>query len=171
MGAPPLPIKQFKTNTNDESRPLPSRPEDAWIANDAAIERLQRLGYTDETLVLVRFIPLVAVAWADGQISEGEREAIRAEARARGIGSGSAADRQLDQWLAVAPSEAFRTASVEFLVTTASADLSSVLNACHKVAATAGGLSGSCAISRREQRVLDRLADAFVRKGIASPHR
>ncbi len=166
-----------------DSNPLPMDPEDgsskvlgrlrerAGILDDAIVQRLQALGYTDETLILVRLIPLIGVAWADGNVSENERTAIRAEAQAQGIDAGSPADHQLTDWLTAAPSEAFQDASVEILAASANGDLDGVLTACRKVASASGGVFGFGAISRREQDVLDRLAKAFVRKGIATLQR
>jgi hypothetical protein len=164
--------EHVETNVERErASSVRSSGQGAGIDEVATSERLKRVGYTDQTLVLIRLIPLITVAWADGKVSDSERETILAEARGRGIPLGSAADRQLSQWLTVAPSEALCRASVEFLATTANGDLSCVLEACHQVASASGGFLGSCAISRREQDVLDRLATALVRKGIASPHR
>jgi len=145
--------------------------ERAGILDDAILQRLQALGYTDETLILIRLIPLIAVAWADGSVSENEREAIRAEAQAQGVESGTPADRQLREWLMEAPSEVLQDASVQILAASANGDLAGVLTACRKVAAASGGLFGFGAISRRERDVLDRLAKAFVRKGIATLQR
>ena len=166
-----------------DSNPLPMDPEDgsskvlgrlrerAGTLDDAIVQRLQALGYTDETLILIRLIPLIAVAWADGNVSENERTAIRAEAQAQGIEAGTPADHQLTEWLTAAPSEAFQDASVQILVASANGDLDGVLTACRKVGSASGGVFGFGAISRREQDVLDRLAKAFVRKGIATLQR
>jgi hypothetical protein len=158
-------------DAEDGSTALGRLRERAGIVDDAIVQRLRALGYTDETVILIRLIPLIAVAWADGSVSENEREAIRAEAQAQGVESGTPADRQLGEWLTAAPSEAFQDASVQILAASANGDLDGVLTACRKVASASGGLFGFRAISPREQDVLDRLANAFVRKGIATPHR
>jgi hypothetical protein len=44
-------------------------------------------------------MPLLAVAWADGNVSDAEREGVISEARSYGIAPDSAADRQLAAWL------------------------------------------------------------------------
>ena len=164
--------KQAAMDAEDGSSTALSRlRERAGIVDDAIVQRLQALGYTAETVILIRLIPLIAVAWADGSATENEREAIRAEAQAHGIQSGTPADRQLEEWLTIAPSEAFQDASVQILAASTSGDLAGVLTACRKVASASGGFLGFGAISRREQDILDRLANAFVRKGIATPHR
>ena len=164
--------KQLALDPEDENSAVLGRlRERAGIVDDAIVRRLLALGYTDETVILIRLIPLIAVAWADGSVSENERDAIRAEAQAQGIQAGTSAERQLTEWLTTAPPEPLQDASVQILAASANGDLAGVLTACRKVASASGGFFGFGAISRREQDVLDRLANAFLRKGIATPHR
>lgn len=47
------------------------------------------------------------MAWAEGSVSDRERELIVQAARTRGVDAGSDADRMLAGWLAARPSEAF----------------------------------------------------------------
>jgi hypothetical protein len=69
------------------------------------LKELETLGFTPDTLVLLPVIPLVQVAWAEGGVSDAERHLLIKLARARGIAEGSAADRQLAEWLTHRPSD------------------------------------------------------------------
>jgi tellurite resistance protein len=142
--------------------------ERAGVADVATAERLRRLGFTDETVVLIRMMPLLAVAWADGHISDAEREAVISEARSYGIAPDSAADRQLAAWLTDAPSEIVREAAVDILAGSILGDAERVIAACHTVASASGGAFGLRKVSAREQDVLDRITYALARKGIVS---
>jgi hypothetical protein len=143
----------------------------AGVADVATAERLRRLGFTDATVVLIRMMPLLAVAWADGHITDAEREAVISEARSYGIARDSAADRQLADWLMDAPSEIVREAAVDILAGSILGDAKRVIAACHTVASASGGAFGLRKVSAPEQDVLDRITDALERKGIVSGRR
>ena len=55
--------------------------------------------------ILLPLVPIVQVAWAEGGVSDAERHLIVKLARARGITEGSAADRQLAEWLDRRPAD------------------------------------------------------------------
>ena len=75
------------------------------------LERIQKLGVTLDTGSAFILAPLVEVAWADGDVSDAERDTILHIAKQRGVSPGSADYRQLLDWLAHRPSdEVFRTA-------------------------------------------------------------
>ena len=79
--------------------------EKTGVADAQILQDLQELGYTADTVSLLHLVPLVQMAWAEGHVSMRERDLIIEAARARGIESGSPADRQLAGWLAVRPSD------------------------------------------------------------------
>jgi hypothetical protein len=68
------------------------------------VKELEALGFTPDTVDLLPLVPLVQVAWAQGDVDEAERKLLLRLARARGIAEGSAADRQLADWLSHRPS-------------------------------------------------------------------
>src|SRR5262245_38327150 len=73
---------------------------------DPEISRdLAELGFTPETVKLLPLIPLLEMAWAEGEVTVPERKLVIEVARARGIEEGSAADRQLADWLERRPAE------------------------------------------------------------------
>ena len=77
----------------------------------ALLERIQKLGVTLDTGSAFILVPLVEVAWVDGDVSDAERAIILRIAEDRGVALGSADYRQLLDWLAHRPSdELFRTA-------------------------------------------------------------
>ena len=77
----------------------------------ALLERIKKLGVTLNTGSAFILAPLVEVAWADGEVSHAERDAILHIAKQRGVEPGSADYHQILDWLAHRPSdELFHTA-------------------------------------------------------------
>ena len=77
----------------------------------ALLERIQKLGVTLNTGSAFILAPLVEVAWADGSVSNAERDAILGIANERGVAPGSADYVQLLHCLDHRPSdEIFQTA-------------------------------------------------------------
>lgn len=140
-------------------------------ASDADIlVTLQELGYTPATVSVLHLVPLVQVAWAEGNVSKSERELILEAAHARGVEAGSEAYEHLNRWLRERPSEEFfeRTLNViaALLETlppeqreTSKRDLVSY---CTKVAEVSGGLIGfvsrSSRVSKEERELLTLIA-------------
>lgn len=131
---------------------------------------LQELGYTPATVSVLHLVPLVQVAWAEGNVSKSERELILEAAQARGVEAGSEAHEHLNRWLRERPSEEFfeRTLNViaALLETlppeqreTGKRDLVSY---CTKVAEVSGGLIGfvsrSSRVSKEERELLTLIA-------------
>lgn len=77
------------------------------VKDEKTLSDLLELGYTRETVGLLHLVPLVQVAWAEGNVSKRERELIMEAAGARGVEKGSAAHKKLVEWLERRPSEAF----------------------------------------------------------------
>ena len=67
------------------------------------LKDLEELGFAPDTLKLLPLVPVLHVAWAEGSVSPEERKLILDLARRRDIAEGSAADRQLQEWLAHKP--------------------------------------------------------------------
>ncbi len=55
--------------------------------------------------MLLHLVPLIQTAWAEGGVTQKERDLIVRAARSRGIERGSSADQQLIRWLTERPSE------------------------------------------------------------------
>ena len=62
------------------------------LENDAVTLRLAELGVTVDTLPTLHLVPLIDVAWADGEIQDAERALLEEAARIHGVDSGPARD-------------------------------------------------------------------------------
>jgi hypothetical protein len=140
------------------------------IHNTAVLDALLEQKITPETLTTVGLIPLVAIAWADGNMEESERNAILRAAEASGIGTGTASHTVLEQWLQEEPSgellASWSAYIAELKGTMEPAAFnqlkSSILDRAESVAKAAGGFLGlGSKISAAEQAVLDELKGAF----------
>src|SRR5437763_4718358 len=60
------------------------------IAIDHVLESLLHAGVTAETLTAVSMIPMIEIAWCDGNVAPEERDAVLNGAVAQGIHTGSA---------------------------------------------------------------------------------
>jgi hypothetical protein len=125
------------------------------------INELEALGFTPETVILLPFIPLIQVAWAEGGISDAERALLMKLARSRGIAEGSAADRQLTDWLATRPAEevfarAMRLARAVLSSPAEHRAMSAddVVKYAEDIAAASGGMFGIGRVSAEERAIL-----------------
>jgi hypothetical protein len=79
--------------------------EAAGVKDEQILSDLEQLGFTSDTVALLHIAPLVQVAWAEGNVSDRERELILKAAALRGIDEGSPAFVHLKDWLSRRPSE------------------------------------------------------------------
>lgn len=69
----------------------------------ALIDRLHGLGVRTDTLVALELVPLLEVAWADGELDPREQAAILKAAETVGIAEGWPSYKLLAEWLQTAP--------------------------------------------------------------------
>ena len=69
------------------------------IHDEAVLERLLGLGITAESLAALGLVPLVLVAWADGEVAAKERDRIVAMAQAASIEPQNSRYPLLEHWL------------------------------------------------------------------------
>lgn len=84
------------------------------VADEALLEKLASLGVTRETAPLLPLMPLLQVAWADGEIQDAERKLLEKAADEAGLTEGPAReafDRMLDQQ----PEAAFFDGALNFI--------------------------------------------------------
>jgi hypothetical protein len=149
------------------------------VSDEDILRDLQNLGYTAETVTLIHVVPLIDVAWADGTVSEPERDAVIAAARARGVEPASQADRQLAQWLANPPSAVMFDGTLHLFGAVLqkgppdvrAAVTRDLLASCNAVASASGGILGCRSISDKEQRAVGRIRYELERKDAPSPRR
>jgi len=141
------------------------------IEDDKIIETLVALNVNHDTLAAFALYPLVEVAWADGQVDEREREAFFRAAAEMGLGEGTPGHIALKQFLRDTPREEARKAwfawSSEVNKHLEPAERKKVrealLQRARAVAEATGGFLGlGTRITAGEQKVLDRIAEAFA---------
>jgi hypothetical protein len=131
------------------------------------LKDLQGLGFHPDTVVLLPLVPLVQVAWVEGGVSPQERALIVDLARKRGVQQGSAADRQLAEWLSESPDSSVFTRAARLIRAMLDAgsqetrDLSpdDLVKYCENIAAASGGLLGIGRVSSEERALLKRIAE------------
>jgi len=142
------------------------------ITDEAVLDRLVALNVRPEILATLAAIPLVEVAWADGDVDAREREAILRAAASVEFGKNKVDFPLLESWLDKRPSPELLEAWTHFIEGLAGAmderELNQLkhdlLDRARAVAQTAGGFLGIGKISSSEQAILDRMARAFDRK-------
>jgi hypothetical protein len=140
--------------------------EQAGVADDEILRDLQALGYTPETIMLLHLVPLIQTAWAEGSVSDRERDLIVQAARSRGIEAGSAADRQLHAWLRERPSEELFDKTLRAISAILEArspeereaSQRDLLSLCTAIASASGGIVGFRAVSDEERQILARIS-------------
>jgi hypothetical protein len=140
------------------------------LSDPQILDRLVALQVRGETMAAFWLYPLVEVAWADGKLDRDERDAILAAAVAAGIEAGSAGYQMLEATIADGPTEARRDVWFAYARDLAArldpkerrAVREDLVRRARVVAETSGGVLGMRKISGKEQRVLDRIAEAFA---------
>jgi hypothetical protein len=138
------------------------------IQDVSLLIELQELGFTPETIVLLPIVPILEMAWVDG-ITPAERSLLLQFARSRDIEEGSAAYRQLDEWLSSRPAAAvFERAGrlIAAVLTATSGEIQRGLTAdklvdyCVQIAQASGGIFGLRvrSVAPEEKEMLARIA-------------
>lgn len=136
------------------------------------LAELHALGIDQHSYRVVLLLPLVQVAWADGQVQAQERELILRVAGQHGLLDG-AHGKVLRRWLDQAPDAESLRRGRRLLVALAhrhrglgseldANDLRKIQDLCVKVAQAAGGLFDSLfTVEDAEQRAMEEIAAAF----------
>ncbi|MEM7410734.1 MAG: hypothetical protein AAF430_10910 [Myxococcota bacterium] len=140
------------------------------IKNTALLERLVDMGLDGATWAALSLVPLVEVAWADGEIQSKERDAILRAAADQGIQAGSESHQLLESWLSTRPdAELFASwggYTVELVAALDAAEKRALRDAivgkARSVADAAGGFLGLGSISDAEERVIQALEKPFA---------
>jgi hypothetical protein len=149
--------------------------QETGVADSEVLRDLQELGYTPETVMLLHLVPLIQTAWAEGGVSEKERDLIVKAARSRGINAGSPADQQLDLWLARRPSDelfektlrAIRTILQAQPADARSASEKDLLSLATAIAGASGGIVGFRSVSDEERQILAHISEELKKSGKA----
>ena len=136
----------------------------AGLQDPALAQELLDLGFTPETVSLLPLVPILQVAWAEGGVTDAERDLIVKFARTRGIPPASPADRQLMSWMIDRPSEAvFARAGrlIRAMLDAGAAtdfDEDDLVEYCESIASASGGVFGIGKISGEEKKLLAGIA-------------
>ena len=142
------------------------------VQNPELLSRTISLGINKDTAAAFLLAPLVQVAWAEGKVTEPERQAALRFAHSRGIEKGSAAEAQLLSWLQTRPSqsifdtaiEVIKSGLAEFPQKEREDRIARMIQACREVSEASGGIAkvlGGSGTSSEERSVLDRVAAAL----------
>jgi hypothetical protein len=135
------------------------------LSDPDLLKDLQDLGFTPDTMVLLPIVPVIQMAWAEGGITPAERTLIVDLARQRGIAAGSAADRQLQEWMNSRPEASVFTRARRLIrAMLDSGQESGIMSAdevvkhAENIAQASGGILGLARISQEEKAILASLA-------------
>lgn len=139
------------------------------IVEEHVLASLVEAGVNAETFAAVSLIPLVELAWCDGNVAAEERDAVLNAAAGQGIRSDSAGYELLTHWLNERPDPKIIAAWKEYVAELARimppeslAPLKeNMLDRLNKVASSAGGFLGLSTISKHEQAKIDEIARAW----------
>jgi hypothetical protein len=138
------------------------------VDNQELLQRVADLGLTRETGAAILLAPLVQVAWAEGEVTHREREAVLAIAAARGIVAGTPPHQQLEAWLRKRPKDALFETALEVMkaglavLSPAERDerIKEIAEGCKRIAEASGGglaklLGFGTGVSGEEAAVLE----------------
>jgi hypothetical protein len=141
------------------------------VSDPALLKRITDLGVTLETAPAFLLAPLVQIAWAEGSVTDRERDTVLRVAVERGMEETSAAYAQLQQWLRQRPSDELFDANIEAIKAGLAvldpherADrLTRIGEDCRRVAEASGGGLGrvlglASGASPEEESLLDAIA-------------
>lgn len=133
------------------------------------LQRVIDLGVTGDTGPALLLAPLVQVAWAEGSVTEPEREAVMRLAADRGIAATAPSGAQLAEWLKARPADELFAAAIDVIKAGLSVlppaereeRLTTITAACREVARASGGLGHklglSSGVSAQEDSVVGRI--------------
>jgi tellurite resistance protein len=136
------------------------------IEEESFLDSLIELGITFDTAAAFEALPLVEVAWADGDVDSQERWHVLALANAFGLELGRPGHAQLELWLKRKPEkelfEAWYQLASSGLATPASTARSQrILEGAREVANVAGGILGFWTVSSSERAAISRIRQAL----------
>ena len=141
------------------------------MTDDAVLDKLVHLGLKANTIAALSLVPLIEVAWADGEIQDNERTAILQGAHGKGLEAGTDGYELLQSWLKSQPSADLFTAWESYIKALAGQLndeqnrllRNQIVGFAKMVAAAAGGFLGIGRVSASEEKVLARIESAFNR--------
>lgn len=140
------------------------------VRDEVTLNILLERGITAEKAAALALIPMVAVAWADGRLQDGEIKALLEAAHNEGVDQGTPAYSMFHHWLLVEPNRSLRAAWANYVMSlckTMTPDQreslrQQTLTRAETVAKAAGGFLGlGSKVSENEAEILAELNMAF----------
>ena len=136
------------------------------LQDASLLQALLDLGFTPDTVSLLPLVPVVQMAWAEGGVTSSEFDLVKKLAAARGIVEGSAAHRQLADWLGTRPPASVFTGAgrlIRAMLTSGSQQMSNLsaddlVAYCEQIAGASGGVLGLGRVSAEERALLRSIA-------------
>jgi uncharacterized tellurite resistance protein B-like protein len=140
------------------------------ISNVELLDKLIELDVNVERAAAFTLVPVVEVAWADGEVQPKEREAILKAAAGQGLKPGTVAYELVESWLDRAPDprllaiwKAYTSGLVASLTPEQREALRhDLLHRARAVAEAAGGFLGVASVSKAERAMLEDMEKAFA---------
>ncbi len=141
------------------------------MTDEKVLDRLVELGLKSNTIAALSLVPLIEVAWADGEIQDNELNAILQGAHAKGLEQGTDGYELLQTWLKSKPTTGLFEAwegYIKALAGQLNDDQNRMLRTqivgfAKMVASSAGGFLGIGKVSAGEEKALARIDSAFDR--------
>lgn len=143
------------------------------LENPELLSRVRGLGIDRNTGSALLLAPLVQVAWAEGKVTDKERDVVLRLAAGRGVEKGSPAEAQLLAWLEHRPADAVFQTAIEVIKSGLShlpanerdERIQGIGEACREVSEASGGLAKTLGVgsgvSSEEKSVLDAVIAAL----------
>ncbi len=150
------------------------------VQDEEILKAFEEAGYDRDTVQILHLVPILQVAWVDGEVSNAERNEILRIAAARGVVEGSPAHVKLLSWLDSPPPPEFfeRTMGIisrlieAFPEEKQAALQGDVMTASLAVASASGGFFGfGSKVSSEEKELLAKFAEGFEKAHKAARER
>jgi hypothetical protein len=143
------------------------------IKNEEILNKLVELKIRPEILASLSLIPLIEVAWADGKIDKKEKEAVLKAVEKSGISKDNPDYEIVSKWLEHKPSphlleawEHYIQGLCENLTKEEISNLrNELISHAKEIASASGGFLGIAKISDSENKMLEKLSQAFEKRG------
>jgi hypothetical protein len=143
--------------------------EVSGITNDRVLEKLVSLGTTPQMVAALAVVPLIEVAWADGEVDDQERQAILRSLGDSGVSPGGIEHELVETWLERRPGPKLLAAWQQYVHglcekmndSERGAFRDEVLKSTLAVAEASGGFAGLWQVSAAEREMIERLKAAF----------
>jgi len=159
-----------KRQLEKTERSLATAAKVSGISSEAVLRKLIEMNVQLDVLATLSIIPLIEVAWADGKVDEGERDAVLKGAESYGLLKDQIGFSLLEQWLGHRPPAGLLESWIYYihglcpLLSGAEREIlkADLTQRARAVAEATGGLIGKKSkISLREHDVLAKLESAF----------